>query len=257
MHHLIHTSDTWGGQAAIGFGIGAFCGTSGDNHTHQHYAHQLTLSLDPDRMVHLQAAKHQYQAAALFIPANVPHQLDSGHYLSLYIDPCHSLASYLQQAHTENLICTLSNHIEQQLRLSFASETGLAAALTHFLHAFNTKNRAELSCKVQSVLHLLYQGVLHANIPNRQSLAQVTGLSESRFSHWFREQTGLPLRSYRKWLRLLCGFMHMQQGAVLTEIAYCAEFSDQAHFTRTCIELFGVRPSNLKHIQIMMFSLHQ
>lgn len=41
----------------------------------------------------------------------------------------------------------------------------------------------------------------------------------------------------------------MQQGQVSVDIAYQAEFSDQAYFTRTCIELFGVRPSDLIEIK--------
>lgn len=61
------------------------------------------------------------------------------------------------------------------------------------------------------------------------------------------------MRSYRKWLRLVCGLIQMQQGQVLVDIAYQAEFSDQAHFMRTCIELFGVRPSYLMEIKEPIF----
>ncbi|MCJ8146704.1 hypothetical protein MKI79_07295 [Acinetobacter sp. A3.8] len=45
----------------------------------------------------------------------------------------------------------------------------------------------------------------------------------------------------------------MQQGQVLVDITYQAEFSDQAHFTLTCIELFGVRPSDRMEIKEPIF----
>ena len=32
--------------------------------------------------------------------------------------------------------------------------------------------------------------------PSRQSLARIVGLSETRVLHWFKEQTGMPLRSW-------------------------------------------------------------
>ncbi|MFP6818199.1 helix-turn-helix domain-containing protein, partial [Acinetobacter sp.] len=73
-------------------------------------------------------------------------------------------------------------------------------------------------------------------------------LSESRFSHWFSDNFGISYRSYRKWLRLLQSFQAIDQDINLTSIAHHAHFSDQAHFSRTCKQMFGIQPSLLKFI---------
>lgn len=244
----------WTGQSAIGFGLGAFLGQSGHNHTHQHHAHQLTLSIVPEQDVRIYSAQQLYEARALFIPANVAHQLVSGLYLSIYIDPCHPLAMRLNAwLNIPHHICEIPNDLQQQLQQSFLTHNMLDQALIHFLQALEIETKPLASSKIQHILALLYQGMLQSDILDRQYLAQATGLSESRFSHWFCEQTGLPLRSYRKWLRLIGGIMHMRQGQALTDVAHQADFADQAHFTRTCYQLFGVRPSELTTVHGLIF----
>ncbi len=76
-------------------------------------------------------------------------------------------------------------------------------------------------------------------------LAKRVGLSPSRFSHLFREHSGLPLRRYLLWLRLQRAVSTMAAGASLTEAAHAAEFSDAAHMSRTFRSMFGISPSEL------------
>ncbi|SDU66877.1 AraC-type DNA-binding protein [Pseudomonas mandelii] len=78
----------------------------------------------------------------------------------------------------------------------------------------------------------------------REVMAALVHLSPTRFSHWFVEQTGVPLRSYVKWLRLTQALQHMAQGGRLTEAAHAAGFSDSAHFSRTFRMLLGIDPSS-------------
>ncbi len=97
--------------------------------------------------------------------------------------------------------------------------------------------------RAQQVFAALAGDVHAPGETGRQRLAKLAGLSESRFSHWFREQTGMPLRSYRKWLRLVHGLEQVLGGHNLTVAAYEADFADQAHFSRTFVQMFGVKPS--------------
>lgn len=246
----------WSGQATIALGIGAFLGQSGNNHPHHHYAHQITMSLNADQPVQVIADGQLYRAPTLFIPAKLKHQLITGDYLSLYIDTCHALtAKFNLEFHAPTQVGEVSIDLQQQLQHSFHSQIPLNHGLADFLKNTRLSNSAphRNPQKLEHILALLYQGILQSNIPDRQSLAEVAGLSESRFSHWFREHTGLPLRSYRKWLRLMCGLTQMQNGRALTDTAHQADFADQAHFTRTCIELLGVRPSELSQMQGQIF----
>lgn len=61
----------------------------------------------------------------------------------------------------------------------------------------------------------------------------------------------MPLRSYRKWLRLIFGMESALRGHNLTEAAHEARFADQAHFSRTFSLAFGVSPSEaLAHMKM-------
>lgn len=55
----------------------------------------------------------------------------------------------------------------------------------------------------------------------------------------------MPLRSYRKWLNLVHGLEQALRGQNLTAAAHQAEFADQAHFSRTFMQMFGVRASDV------------
>lgn len=75
--------------------------------------------------------------------------------------------------------------------------------------------------------------------------AAVAGLSASRLSHLFVEQTGLSFKTYRLWIRLTRAVGLMAEGLTLTTAAHEAGFSDSAHFSRTFRRMFGIAPASL------------
>ena len=77
-------------------------------------------------------------------------------------------------------------------------------------------------------------------------LVPVCGLSVSRLSHLFVEQTGLPFRSYLLWLRLTRAVAAAADGLSLTEAAHEAGFADSAHLSRTFRRMFGVPAASIR-----------
>lgn len=75
------------------------------------------------------------------------------------------------------------------------------------------------------------------------TLAEQVHLSEDRFLHLFKEQTGAPLRQYILWQRLSAATQLFVEGRSAKEAAYEAGFSDPAHFSRTFQQMFGASPS--------------
>ena len=69
--------------------------------------------------------------------------------------------------------------------------------------------------------------------------ARGVGLSSSRASHLFVEETGLPFRTYVLWLRLVRAVDVRTAGRTLTEAAQEAGFADSAHLSRTFTRMFG------------------
>lgn len=76
--------------------------------------------------------------------------------------------------------------------------------------------------------------------------AGIACLSESRFSHLFVEQVGLPFRTFLLWRRLMRAIEELAAGKRLTEAAHAAGFADSAHFSRTFQRMFGLPAAALE-----------
>jgi AraC-like DNA-binding protein len=86
--------------------------------------------------------------------------------------------------------------------------------------------------------------------PDGAALASLAHLSPSRFTHLFRQQTGLSLSRYLLWARLLDAVAAVARGDNMTSAAHQAGFADLAHMSRTFRGTFGVVPSELNKMTI-------
>ena len=122
----------------------------------------------------------------------------------------------------------------------------MSECLARFFKALETENpRQQADPKLTLVLAELNKAVEDNATIDREQLARICHLSPSRFSHWFSQKTGMPLRSYRKWLRLIKALEAAVLTRSLSHAAVDAGFSDQSHFTRAVSEAFGVSPTDI------------
>jgi len=106
--------------------------------------------------------------------------------------------------------------------------------------------------RIQNVLDFI-----NSNITSEittKTLMEQSYLSESRLLHLFKQEMGLPIRNYILWCRIKMAFNKIIEGNSLTQAAYEAGFSDQAHLTRTFVKTIGIPPSavlkNSKFVQV-------
>lgn len=76
-----------------------------------------------------------------------------------------------------------------------------------------------------------------------ESLADKVYLSATRFTHLFKDETGVPIRRYRQWLRFRQAIQEITNGETMTVAAMRAGFTDSAHFSRAFRSMFGIKPS--------------
>ena len=81
-------------------------------------------------------------------------------------------------------------------------------------------------------------------------LAGACGVSPSRLTHLFRQETGTSLRQYRSWVRLRSALDVLWSGLSLTDLAHGAGFADCAHFSRTIVQMLGSTPSDLRRSMV-------
>jgi len=249
---MITTTNTlvnpWLGSVAITPGIGAFLGESGDNKPHKHWAHQIAISLDANVEVITSETRHKERG--LWIPAGVTHQLIMAEVLCIYIDPTHDICKALLP-HIKNPLMqpigTLREEFNTACLSRFTATENLSFELEAFERHYRHDQTSDPKSRLSHILKALHAEAMDGRSISRAELAKKVRLSPSRFSHWFSESTGLPLRSYKKWLKLLTGFELSRQMS-LTDAAIASGFSDQAHFCRSVTEAFGVSPAVIQRL---------
>jgi AraC-like DNA-binding protein len=75
--------------------------------------------------------------------------------------------------------------------------------------------------------------------PSVIALAARVGLSPSRLSHLFREQLGIPVRSFRAWKRIRNSMVLTANEPVLLNAALDAGYADEPHYSRSMRKYFG------------------
>lgn len=241
------SSKYWLGKISIGYGIGYFEGNAGDNDLHRHHAHQLSFAKNVGQYIQVSDGEHCLFSSGVYIAANTLHYLQSGTYCSIYIDQTHFLADAIHQFLRPNSSMTpLSEDLVAMLRESFIEQHHHFNAFQKLLNYCRGGNFKQPTIREQQLSN--YLQLSEQQDLTLKQIAEQFNLSESRFSHWFSENFGISYRSYRKWLRLLKTFQSIDSQTNLTEISHHSHFSDQAHFSRTCKQMFGIQPSLLKFI---------
>lgn len=76
-------------------------------------------------------------------------------------------------------------------------------------------------------------------------LADLEGLSLSRFLHLFKAETGVCLRKYRAWRRARSLLYHVRSTSTLTDIALETGYPDSTHFSHSIRRIYGLPPRDI------------
>lgn len=228
------TSRDWGGDIVVSQGVAIYRGRVGDNRLHSHWASQLTIALDSELIFETRAGRRS--AGAVYFPSKTEHRLESGFVCSIYLDP---LAAPLTDSLDFKLVdgwATLPLDTLPEWLSGIDRETDLRA----LVESGNLlRPRQTMDPRFALVAGEISQQLALGRDISRDALAAVAGLSPSRFSHWFVECSGVPLRSYKKWLKLRLAVDAVLAGQPPMEAAMQAGFSDLAHMSRAFSASFG------------------
>ncbi len=227
-----------------------------DIQTNLHCHHLLEIVLAFDDPFHITDTEIELQAKGVIIGSDIPHQFTSNnndYHIFIFIDPETAEAALLNKV--------FALHKQQLQALPSASLQPVINGFKDwfFSNDFSSPPVQKLVDELISALapYHPFHPPLDARILNAiryikenldseldiQTVAAQSYLSESRFSHLFKEQIGIPLRRYVLWCRIEKAIRVIANGAGIAEAAYDCGFSDPAHLTRTFQEMFGVTPS--------------
>ena len=223
--------------------VAIFRGHIGPNKAHSHWASQLTIAIE-DELEFEAGDSGRQSARALFLSSNVRHQLFSGFVCSIYFDPLtESPLKTLGEGNAGGWATLTGDQLPEPLR-NLTASTDLRALLQSDLLAVTGAGSDD---RFRGIAEEITRQLRDGQDPDRDALADRVNLSPSRFSHWFVEQSGIPLRSYKKWLKLRMAMDALLDGQNPMEAAMQAGFSDLAHMSRAFSESFGLTYMDALH----------
>jgi AraC-like DNA-binding protein len=219
--------------------VAIFRGHVGPNNPHSHWASQLTIALEGELEFEVGDSGRRH-ARAVFLSSKVKHQLFSGYVCSIYFDPLtvSPLKALVEDASAEDWVVFEERDLPAPLR-QLSAGSDLPALLTSDLLT-GAESGAAVDPRFRDIVQTIAGQLRAGDDPDRDALAKQANLSPSRFSHWFVERAGIPLRSYKKWLKLRMAMDALLDGVNPMDAAMQSGFSDLPHMSRAFAESFGL-----------------
>lgn len=242
----------WEGGSLWVFDVSAAAGTPIRNAMHAHHAFQLTFSLGGEFRLHL---KDRILPGPSAVAApDAPHAFEArGLVALLFLEPESRAGRYLMRAMEGQPGMTISaeqaRDAPELIRRAFQDATDPKDALCEVGIAISNRiaghaRTVEPDRRVRQIIKWTSDN-LERTLGINEAAAAV-GLSSSRASHLFVEETGLPFRTYVLWQRLVRAVDAHTRGLSLTEAAQEAGFADSAHLSRTFKRMFGLPAASLE-----------
>ena len=233
----------------------AFIGNRVNATEHAHCVLQVFLSFDEPLQVTIE--DQPIIGKCIIVNKNARHKFscENNIRLSILIEPSSSFAKELtKKIDGDYLIC--NNGIERiQQKAAKLVDTDDTQQYIDFIQDFAgyfsiKRNTQILDERIIELLALLQDCDCYDHAI--ESFAQRVCLSSSRLSHLFREQIGVPLKSYILFHQLESAFTQLLNGANITDAALLAGFDSPSHFAATVKKWMGMSVSaSIKDSEIL------
>ena len=221
----------------------AFIGNQVNATEHSHCVLQVFLSLDEPLQIIIE--NEQIIGKCIIVNKNVRHifSCDNKIRLSILIEPSSNFANELIKKIDGNyLIC--NDKIERiQQKAATLIETDdkhkYFDIIQNFADYLGIKRNAKaIDDRIASLLSILQDCDCYDHTVEK--FATSVCLSSSRLSHLFREQIGVPLKSYILFHQLEKAFTALLSGTNITDAAMLAGFDSPSHFAATVKKWMGM-----------------
>lgn len=221
---------------------------------HSHYAIQLAIGAPTGLQVQFGRHGEWQSCAAALVPSRATHTIDVNDCdmsVVLFIEPETTTGKALSARLNGGLelldagtVGVAAKNLDQAWRVEKSYDAVKAVCMQLVQEISRTAPREPSDPRVLATVEYLRQRVgLAVTLPE---VARFANLSPGRFRHLFVQETGMPLKTYVLWRRLLHVWTLLMQGETLSTAAHAAGFADSAHLSRTARTMFGLAPSALQ-----------
>jgi AraC-like DNA-binding protein len=224
--------------------------------THAHYAIQIAFGTTAGIRFRTTEADAWTEYVGAIIPSRQPHAMDATHVQPnavLLIEPETREGRALTERHLRTGIAPIPAPALEELGPALfsawserRSTHAVAEAAQRVVGALAGGVAPSVASDERVLRAVRY---IHAHVGGPLTLTMVADeacLSPHRFRHLFVEQTGMALRPYILWRRMLRAWELLTAGGSLSAAAHDAGFADAAHLSRTSRRMFGFPPSAIR-----------
>lgn len=221
----------------------AFIGNQVNATEHAHCVEQIFLSLNEPLQVTVNGK--QVNGRCIIVNKNARHifSCDNQIRLSILIEPSSNFANELiKKIDGDYLI--FDNDIDRiQQKAAALIDTNDRQRYIEFIQDFAEylgikRNSEILDERITALLEILQNCDCYDH--TIENFAKSVCLSSSRLSHLFREQIGVPLKSYILFHQLEKAFTALLSGTNITDAAMLAGFDSPSHFAATVKKWMGM-----------------
>lgn len=222
-----------------------FVGTVADTGFHEHHAIQVTLSLKNDFII--QIGGRSLSATGIVIHPNQPHRLigKEGVQFIMYFDPASPCGALLATALSGSGYSTTIINAAAFQDYIIPPDDVTTAYIEHVIEQTRTwllpgnPSGKRIDTRIQKAINHI-KAIEEKKISVAELSSRIS-LSTSRLQHLFKSQTGISIKKYLLWCRLIDGIHLINKKNNFTFAAHLAGFSDSAHMSRTFKKMFGVK----------------
>lgn len=214
---------------------------------HKHWLIQLFISNGGDLEINVNDQK--IRCGAIVVNKNTKHMFYSGNqiHLTMLINPTSQLGRSMRAHFIDErpyyILCE-DKAVELQTQLTSAISKGENAdyseIIRNVVHSFNDDNLKGYDERTETILRRIDTCTCEEEEHKVKQIAKEMALSESRLSHHFKEETGIPLKSYIVLHKLLKAYEKIFDGESITAGAIAAGFNSAAHLAFTNKKVTGM-----------------
>lgn len=225
--------------------------------THRHYMLQIFIGIED--MVDISINSQSIKCKFIVIDRNIPHSFSTNNkiYYSSLIDPTSVYAQKLMDIIGDNkyFVCDPVNYLQllqQGKKLLYNSTKEEYEKFEQLINECLdiSTNDKKYDARIIKVFQILNScGYNNLRIAD---LADAVAISHSRLSHLFKEQTGIPLKSYILLHQLELVFIELFAGKNVTQASMLAGFDSPSHLASTVKRMMGMPVSlSLKNSEFL------
>jgi AraC-like DNA-binding protein len=217
---------------------------------HKHWLLQMFLS---SHKFSIEVNRQLISCSAILINKNILHKFktDKEFHFTMLVDSTTELGRKMSKLLMDQpyYIFPQEKTIEMQEKFKDVLEQKSNNAILSFAESINLQfssyNMKDLDDRVVKVLNSL-DDCLHEDESHQiKNLAKNIGLSESRLAHLFKDETGIPLKSYIVLHKLQGAYESIFNGENLTTAALRAGFDSPSHLAYTNKMMTGMSATNI------------